>query len=407
MGFSILQWNSRSIFKKWHEFKHYLSALDDLPDVLCIQESHLTLKYQPSIPHYQVIRKDRPLSKGKGGGLMVCVKTSLDFPNIDVALHASSKLEVLGIAVDGFSTIPSNPLTSTSLDFLSNFAKVILCGVFNAHHLVLVSSSYASLCTCTVTSEFLGSDHSIVLTNVNANTTPEDHGVPKWNFSKADWQKFSAACDQNLPSFYISLSYAYCLFETSVREAALEAIPQSKKSLEIVVPWWNKQCDVAVKNKKHALNRMKRTWLLSDMIIFKRCRSRARRIILEAKSSSWRQFCTSLTSNTNLSKVWKVIKSFSGHRSSYFIPTLHAQGISAKNEQHKSNMLANQFALRRICQRLRAYWWKEFVCVESLLPCDVSRRPLFSFLFSAFLWRQLFSFLGENIPLFSTNLLQI
>jgi len=51
--------------------------------------------------------------------------------------------------------------------------------------LVLVSSSYASLCTCTVTSEFLGSDHSIALTNVNANTTPEDHGVPKWNLSKA------------------------------------------------------------------------------------------------------------------------------------------------------------------------------------------------------------------------------
>jgi len=71
MGFSILQWNSRSIFKKWHEFKNYLSALDDLPDVLCIQESHLTPKYQPSIPHYQVIRKNRPLSKGKGGGIAI------------------------------------------------------------------------------------------------------------------------------------------------------------------------------------------------------------------------------------------------------------------------------------------------------------------------------------------------
>jgi len=74
----------------------------------------------------------------------------------------------------------------------------------------------------------LGSDHSIVLTNVNANTTPEDHGVPKWNLSNSDWQKFSAACDQTLP-FSISLGYAYCLFETSVREAALEASPQSKK----------------------------------------------------------------------------------------------------------------------------------------------------------------------------------
>ena len=94
---------------------------------------------------------------------------------------------------------------------------------------------------------------------------------------------------------------------------------------------------------------MKRTWLFSDIIIFKRCRARARRVILEAKSSSWQQFCTSLTSNTNLSKVWMVIKSFRGHRFSYFIPTLHAQGISAKNKKHKFNMLANQFALSSSC----------------------------------------------------------
>jgi len=81
---------------------------------------------------------------------MVCVKTFLDFPNINVALHASSNLEVLGIAVHGFSIFniykpPSNPLTSTSLDFLSNFAKVILCDDFNAHH-EMWGSEYTNCC---------------------------------------------------------------------------------------------------------------------------------------------------------------------------------------------------------------------------------------------------------------------
>jgi len=153
--------------------------------------------------------------------------------------------------------------------------------------LVLVSSSCASLCTSTVTSEFLGSDHSVVLTAVKASTMPEDFGVPKWNFGKADWQKFSAVYDHTLGSFSISLDYGYCLFETRVRVAALEAIPQSKRSIKIAVPRWNKQCDIAVKNKKHPFNRIKRTWLLLDIIIFKRCRAKDRRVILEAKSSSW------------------------------------------------------------------------------------------------------------------------
>jgi len=84
------------------------------------------------------------------------------------------------------------------------------------------------------------------------------------------------------------------LFETSVREAAQEAIPQSSESNKITVPWWNKQCDIAVKNKKHAFNRMKRTRLQCDIIIFKRCRAKPGKIILEAKTSSWQQYCTSL-----------------------------------------------------------------------------------------------------------------
>jgi len=61
--------------------------------------------------------------------------------------------------------------------------------------LVLVSYSCASNCVSTVANEFLGSDHSIVLTTVKATTTPQENANPKWNFSKADWRKFSAYCD--------------------------------------------------------------------------------------------------------------------------------------------------------------------------------------------------------------------
>jgi len=116
--------------------------------------------------------------------------------------------------------------------------------------LVFVSYSCVSNCVTMVANEFLGSDHSIVLTAVKATTTPQQNDIPKWNFSKADWRKFSVYCDQTLSSFSIFLDYFYCLFETDVREAALDAIPHSKQSHKIPVRWWNKQCDIAVNHKK-------------------------------------------------------------------------------------------------------------------------------------------------------------
>jgi len=76
----------------WPDFQNYLSRLDHLPDLICLQESHLKPKYRPSLPHYCLIRKDRTPSRGKGGGLLVCVKSSLDFSEIDVTLPAGNNL---------------------------------------------------------------------------------------------------------------------------------------------------------------------------------------------------------------------------------------------------------------------------------------------------------------------------
>jgi len=78
------------------------------------------------------------------------------------------------------------------------------------------------------------------------------HGFPHLTFTTL--QPLDPRLLHTLGSFSITLDYAYCLFEMSVREAALEAIPQSKRSIKIAVLWWNKQYDIAGKTKKHAFN---------------------------------------------------------------------------------------------------------------------------------------------------------
>ena len=78
----ILQWNCRSIFSKLPEFKHYLTTLTSLPHIICLQETFLSLKYNPSIPRYNLIRKDRSPTHEKGGGVCMFIKSDIIFKEI-------------------------------------------------------------------------------------------------------------------------------------------------------------------------------------------------------------------------------------------------------------------------------------------------------------------------------------
>ena len=131
------------------------------------------------------------------------------------------------------------------------------------------------------------------------------------------------------------------LFETSILEAASHSIPTTKLGF---VLWWTEVCDAAIKNKKYACLRMKRTRSTADIINFKRSRAKPRRIILEAKQSYWQKFCSSISCNLRLSMAWKKIKCFSGNHAFLRIPILKHNGITSTNDQHKANVPANQFA---------------------------------------------------------------
>ena len=385
VALNILQWNCRSIYKKLPEFKHYLSHLPVLPDIICLQETHLTSRYYPNISNYVMIRKDRPRALGKGGGICICVRNTLSFSEIRIPV-INSYLEVIGITINDYAIInvynpPRNIMNILDLGFLSRFRRIILLGDFNSHHtmwgghsinpsgrslmslietntsvpthftlvgpyvwnnldLTVVSSSIASHCSISITNEFLGSDRAIIHVAVHGVVPDNTEPLPKWNFSRANWIKFHKRWSSSLNCISLDLEHSYQLSETSILEATRAAIPQTKYTGKI---WWNVACDLAIKKKKYALHRMKRARVPLDVIIFKRCRAKARRVILEVKQSSWENFCNALTSNSKLSTVWNVIKKFSGHHPREFIPSLRQGSTTACNNQHKANMLATHF----------------------------------------------------------------
>ena len=140
----------------------------------------------------------------------------------------------------------------------------------------IVSSHIARNCTSNIIHDFLGSDHSMILTSINDFTVPTKLHIPKWNFQRADWLTFSNECLRQINNKLVSTNiekFSDQLTE-SLLAVATATIPQTqtgrkKKS----APWWNNECAVAIRNKKHAFSRMKRSRRPSDIIAFKRFRA--------------------------------------------------------------------------------------------------------------------------------------
>ena len=72
---------------------------------------------------------------------------------------------------------------------------------------------------------------------------------------------------------------------SSILAAADSSIPKSGGPMaRTLVPWWTREIDAAIKEKKLSLNRFKRYPMQLNLIEFKRARANARRLIVLANT---------------------------------------------------------------------------------------------------------------------------
>ena len=87
---------------------------------------------------------------------------------------------------------------------------------------------------------------SVVVTAINATTTLEDMLLQNETFPS--WlAKIKNLLWSNVEFILNLIRFLLLSLKTIIREAALKAVLQSKKSFKIAVPWWNKERDIAVK----------------------------------------------------------------------------------------------------------------------------------------------------------------
>lgn len=168
------------------------------------------------------------------------------------------------------------------------------------------------------------SDHFPIILSTNRNLPPpQSHTC--WNLRSVDWTAFSETADEAIRLLRLPEDINTCVsqFTSAIVESAQKHIPRKTHNPRLKqVPWWSKECEIAVCSSKRALNRFRRLRTQETLDHFKKQKAVARRIIKEAKRKSWREYVAGLSSNVQPGEVWNKIKGIKAINSVFRIPAL-------------------------------------------------------------------------------------
>lgn len=113
---------------------------------------------------------------------------------------------------------------------------------------------------------------------------------------------------------------------------------KSRNNKHKTTPWWNSECNNAIKKHKQALNRFKNTNDPSDHILLKKSRAEARYITKTSKTQSWKNFTPTINHKI---AVWNKIRTLKGYKSP---PTPDCMGDNLNNIYSSPASLSEAFA---------------------------------------------------------------
>lgn len=398
----FIQWNINGFYKRSVGINRIIYDLQ--PSILCLQETNLKINHSASIKNYTGYFKIRTDALRASGGVATFIKDTIDSENIPITsdfeviatlVKLQKPLCICNIYIPDSKIFTKQHLKNLIKQLPKPF---VLLGDFNSRN-----TSWG--CNYTdnrgqMVEEFLEEETLILLnnneptrhnvsngnfsaidltiTNINSTTlfdwqvlpaySDSDHwpiGIQyqnhliekkcstKWNLKNPNWDLFSEKIEFELSQNPLDLhSYGNQLeIDTIVRkftdiiiEAAnlsigLKTYKDTKKS----VPWWNKECQDAIKNYKKNLNRYKKTKSITDHIQLKKTRAIARFITKKSKTSSWQTFTSSIKHKIPSNIIWNKINSIRGNIFNTIPDILLYNQKRITSTQNASEAFANYF----------------------------------------------------------------
>ena len=392
----LVSWNCRGLRQRKSFLEKY--TWDHRPLCIAIQETKLKKDSNFKIANYAYI--DEPLDTegiAKGGvGFLIHedivyhrIKLNTKFQAIAIHAYLHKRVTICNIYI--------NPQQNFSQADLENLTQqlprpYILTGDFNSHHtlwhglqpdsrgniiekfvlendinildenehtyevfrngtlykahidLTLITPDLQPDLDWTTLDDNGGSDHIPIVIEINKSY--DFNTITKWNFKRANWEKYRelAVFGTPIQDFNDIQDLADYIVNT-LNSAASEAIGKIKiEKGKIPKPWWNKECKVAVKNKKKAYRKFKRNPLDLNHIEYKKANAIAVRIVKTSKQEHWNKFLTSINSNTSTKEVWGKINAIKGKNKNRSISSIkNGENIILDEKIDIANALGKNF----------------------------------------------------------------
>lgn len=77
----------------------------------------------------------------------------------------------------------------------------------------------------------------------------------------------------------------------------------SNQKTFIPAPWWNKECDKVVQDRKDAASKFRKQSNYENYEQYKKCEVIAKRTFIKARKESFYEFCNNLNRTTPISRV--------------------------------------------------------------------------------------------------------
>ena len=362
MPLNILQWNAEGLYRKTTALKQRL--LTDNVHIACIQETHLNPDNRlPSIRGYTPFRMDR---EGHKGGVLILVKNNIAVTE-DFQVETNSQAEIHGVKIKtedrelkiiNVYCPQDKALNLQSMEIPEE--NCIVLGDFNSHSttwgyeendkrgdevedwqtetdllllndpedpptyfsrrwlttttpdIAFATNNIASKTSRTVLTQLAGSDHKPVLISTDMNQKAKEvKPIPRWNYKKADWEKFSHLTEkytQTIVTNNSNINRPATAFDTAILKAAAETIPRgARKNYK---PYWTEELQNLEDDVTRTREEVERSPTVENNIAFKASSAKCRKEFIQSARNSWREKTESLNMEKDSNKLWKLAKSF-------------------------------------------------------------------------------------------------